>query len=140
RGLRCSTAKGSSFYLAACAGEVFIGNTIPCSSKRTTRKTVVLLPFLFACSSVMSVRITSSSLRTSRRKPLPRIGNRGEETEVNGTTKWAIFCRPEVFDKCRSREGFSDLVCLARCINALTFLYSTVCDLKGDEPSRIRDR
>jgi hypothetical protein len=59
--------------------------------------------------------------------------------EVN-STKCAIFCRPEVFDKCRSREGFSELVCLARCINALTFLYSTVCDLKGDEPSRVRDR
>ena len=59
---------------------------------------------------------------------------------MNCTTKWTIFCRPEVFDKCRSREGFSELVCLGRCINALTFLYSAVCDLKGDEPSRIRDR
>jgi hypothetical protein len=59
---------------------------------------------------------------------------------VNNKTKWAIFCRPEVFDKCRNREGFAELVCLARCINALTFLYSAVCDLKGDEPSRIRDR
>jgi hypothetical protein len=59
---------------------------------------------------------------------------------MNDTTKWTIFCRPEVFDKCRSREGFSELVCLGRCINALTFLYSAACDLKGDEPSRIRDR
>jgi hypothetical protein len=56
------------------------------------------------------------------------------------TITWAIFCRPDVFDKCRSREGFSELVCLARCINTLTFLYSAVCDLKGDEPHRIRDR
>ncbi len=53
---------------------------------------------------------------------------------------WAIFCRPEVFDRCRSRDGFSELVCLARCINSLTFLYSAVCDLKGDEPHHIRDR
>jgi hypothetical protein len=53
---------------------------------------------------------------------------------------WAIFCRPDVFDRCRSREGFSELVCLARCINTLTFLYSTVSDLKGAEPHHIRDR
>jgi hypothetical protein len=55
-------------------------------------------------------------------------------------TKWTIFCRPEVFDKCRSREGFSELVCLARCINALTFLYSSVCEIKGEEPSHVRER
>jgi hypothetical protein len=55
-------------------------------------------------------------------------------------SRWAIFCRPEVFDQCRSRDGFAELVCLARCINTLAFLYSAACDLKGDEPSRIRDR
>src|SRR5208337_4318929 len=60
RGFRCSMAKGSSFYLAASAGEVFIRNTIPCNSKRTTRKTVVLLPFLFACSSAISAGVGSS--------------------------------------------------------------------------------
>jgi hypothetical protein len=59
---------------------------------------------------------------------------------MNEKIEWGIFCRPEVFDQCRSREGFAELVCLARCINTLTFLYSVVCDLKGDEPSRIRHR
>jgi hypothetical protein len=44
--------------------------------------------------------------------------------------EWGVFCRPEVFEQCRSREGFADLVCLARCINTLTFLYSSVCDLR----------
>jgi hypothetical protein len=56
------------------------------------------------------------------------------------TLTWAIFYRPDVFDRCRSREGFSELVCLARCVNTLTFLYSTVSDLKGAEPHHIRDR
>lgn len=59
---------------------------------------------------------------------------------VESRIEWAIFCRPEVFDKCRNREGFSELVCLARCINALLFLYSAIRDLKGDEPHKIRDR
>jgi hypothetical protein len=53
---------------------------------------------------------------------------------------WEIFCRPNVFDQSRNREGFSELVCLARCINTLTFLYSRVSDLKGAEPHHVRDR
>jgi hypothetical protein len=59
---------------------------------------------------------------------------------MDDTIEWSIFCRPEVFEQCRNREGFAEIVCLARCINTLTFLYSVVCDLKGDNPSRIRDR
>jgi hypothetical protein len=59
---------------------------------------------------------------------------------VEDALMWTIFCRPEVFEQSRSREGFSELVCLARCINTLTFLYSAVSGLKGDEPHQIRDR
>lgn len=55
-------------------------------------------------------------------------------------TVWKISCSPEVFDECRRRDGFPEVVCLARCINALTFLYSSVTELKGDEPHNIRDR
>jgi hypothetical protein len=56
------------------------------------------------------------------------------------TLTWAIFCRPDVFEQCRNREGFSELVCLARCINTLNFLYSAVSRLEGAEPHHIRDR
>jgi hypothetical protein len=59
---------------------------------------------------------------------------------MDNKVEWLIYCRPEVFDQCRTREGFSELVCLARCINALTFLYAAVDDLTGDEPAHIRDR
>jgi hypothetical protein len=54
--------------------------------------------------------------------------------------EWAIFCRPDVFDKCRNREGFPELVCLARVINVLNYLYSPVSQLEGAEPHHIRDR
>lgn len=53
---------------------------------------------------------------------------------------WEISCRPDIFDQCRGREGFSELVCVARCINALNFVYSPVSRLDGKEPHHIRDR
>jgi hypothetical protein len=59
---------------------------------------------------------------------------------MEDTVTWAIFCRPDVFDQCRNREGFSELVCLARCINTLNFLYSAVSRLEGAKPHHIRDR
>jgi hypothetical protein len=60
--------------------------------------------------------------------------------ESAGTLIWGIVCRPEVFDQCTNREGFSEVVCLARSINALNFLYSARSRLKGEEPHHIRDR
>src|SRR5467141_1917515 len=53
---------------------------------------------------------------------------------------WTIFCGPDVFDQCRKREGFSELVCLARCINTLNFLFSAVSRQQGTDPHHFRDR
>jgi hypothetical protein len=53
---------------------------------------------------------------------------------------WQLSCRPETFEQCKTREGFSEVVSLARCVNTLTSFYSALSRVTGEEARDVRDR
>lgn len=55
--------------------------------------------------------------------------------------EWSLICDAETFERCKQKKEFSQLVALARCVNAMNFIHSAVQSISDPTaPSAYRER
>jgi len=55
--------------------------------------------------------------------------------------EWSLICNAENFERCKQNKEFSQLVALARCVNAMNFIYAAVQSITDPTaPSAFRER